>query len=470
MSSEAPSFQSEKTEFKKALKLFDATTLVMGSMIGSGVFVVVSGMMQKSLPAEGIWGVPYPGLMLLVWVVCGIITLMGALTYAEMAGSMPKAGGPYVFLREAFGRFPAFLYGWTLFFAIQTGTIAAVAVIFGRAAVALFSHHAYASVSGEAWPVRFAAIGCLIFLTLWNIFGIRMGAFIQNLFTVLKVAAIVVLIGIGFSKPEVQGQVSFLPHVFSKDLMMGFGAAMVGALWAYDAWFNVMFAGEEVVNAKNILPKSLILGTGLVMILYCLTNAVYVHVLPVSVIQGLHITHKIAGIEAAKAIMGGIGAIFITAAILFSTFGCANGILLSGPRAYYAMAKDGLFFKQVSEIHPIYKTPVISLLVQLLWSVILILLPGQTYGKLFTYVEFATFLFYAMTTVGLFVLRKKYPLMERPFKVPTVIPIIYFILVAAFLVNTLLTQTMDSVYGLAIIGIGALVYFFIRDEKEAPAH
>jgi APA family basic amino acid/polyamine antiporter len=458
MSSQVSSLQSEKTEFKKVLKLFDATTLVMGSMIGSGVFVVISGMMQKSVPSKGIWGVPYPGLMLLVWVVCGIITLMGALTYAELAGSMPKAGGPYVFLREAFGPFPAFLYGWTLFFAIQTGTIAAVAVIFGRAAVALFSHHAFSSISGEAWSTRFVAVGCLIFLTFWNIFGIRMGAFIQNLFTVIKVAAIAVLIGIGFSKPEVLGQTSFMPHFFSKDLVMGFGAAMVGALWAYDAWFNVMFAGEEVVNAKNILPKALILGTVLVMVLYCLTNAVYVHVLPVSVIQGLHASHEITGIEAAKAIMGGIGALFITAAILFSTFGCANGILLSGPRAYYAMAKDGLFFKQVSKIHPVYKTPVISLLVQLVWSVILILLPGETYGKLFTYVEFATFLFYAITTIGLFVLRKKYPDLERPFKVPDIIPVLYFILVVAFLVNTFLTQTMDSVYGLLIIAVGAFVY------------
>lgn len=467
VSAKVQALQSEQTEFKKGLGLFDATTLVVGSMIGSGVFVVASGMLQNPDPAKGVWGVSYPGLMLLVWVICGIITLMGALSYAELAASMPKAGGPYVYLREAFGPFWAFLYGWTLFFAIQTGTIAAVAVIFGRAGYALFSHQSLSSVSGEVWPVRWVGVGCLFFLTIWNIFGIRMGAFVQNLFTVLKVAAIAVLIGLAFRTPAVALGTSMWPQSLNQNLLFGFGAAMVGALWAYDAWFNVMFAGEEVKNAKRTLPISLILGTSIVAVLYCLTNWAYIHVLPVSHIQSLYQVKGIVGIEAARVMLGAAGALFITVAILCSTFGCTNGILLSGPRAYYAMAKDGLFFKSAGNLHPLYKTPVVSLLLQFVWAALLVVLPGQTYDKLFTYVEFTTFLFYAITVIGLFVLRSKYPDLPRPFKVPSLIPIFYFVLVVAFLINTIWTQPKNSGYGLIIIGIGALVYFVLGSGKKA---
>jgi APA family basic amino acid/polyamine antiporter len=456
MSSKIQLLQSEQTEFKKGLGLFDATTLVMGSMIGSGVFVVAAGMLQK---------VPYPNLMLSIWVVCGIITLMGALSYAEMASSMPKAGGPYVYLREAFGSFWAFLYGWTLFFAVQTGTIAAVAVVFGRAGYALFSKQPYGSIGAEAVPVKLLALACLVFLTIWNIFGIRMGAVLQNIFTVLKVGAILILIVAAFFHPSVASGVPSWPTSWgSISLWTAFGAAMVGALWAYDAWFNVMFAGEEVVNAKKTLPQALVLGTFLVMVLYCLCNWVYVHVLPVAQIQNLENVKGIVGIEAAKVMLGASGALFITVAILFSTFGCTNGILLSGPRAYYALAKDGLFFHKIAELHPVYKTPVFALLVQLLWSSLLVF--SGTYDQLFTYVEFATFLFYAITVVGLFVLRKKYPDLPRPFKVPSLIPVIYFIFVVAFLLNTLWTQPRDSFWGLAIIALGGVVYLFIRKAPE----
>jgi len=195
-----------------------------------------------------------------------------------------------------------------------------------------------------------------------------------------------------------------------------------------------------------------------------LCNWVYVHVLPVAQIQNLENVKGIVGIEAAKVMLGASGALFITVAILFSTFGCTNGILLSGPRAYYALAKDGLFFHKIAELHPVYKTPVFALLVQLLWSSLLVF--SGTYDQLFTYVEFATFLFYAITVVGLFVLRKKYPDLPRPFKVPSLIPVIYFIFVVAFLLNTLRTQPRDSFWGLAIIALGGVVYLFIRKAPE----
>lgn len=463
--------QSEQTEFKKGLGLFDATTLVVGSMIGSGVFVVASKMIQAPhMTSKGmVWGVPYPGMMILVWVVCGLITLMGALSYAEMASSMPRAGGPYVYLREAFGSFWAFLYGWTLFFAIQTGTIAAVSVIFGRAGVALFSHQSLGSISGETAAVRILAAGCLAFLTAWNIFGIRMGAVLQNIFTVLKVGAIGALIALAVTKPQVvTGTASWPQEWLSRNLWMGFGAAMISAFWAYDAWFNVMFAGEEVVNAKRTLPLALMLGTGLVTLLYCTANWVYVHVLPVSQLQGLFDVNGIAGVEAAKVMVGAAGAVFITVAILCSTFGCTNGILLSGPRAYYAMAKDGLFLPHAARIHPVYKTPVISLVLQFLWAALLVVLPGQTYDKLLTFVEFAAFLFYAVTIVGLFVLRRKYPDLPRPFTVPSFVPAVYFLLVVLFLINTLVTHPFQSLYGLGLIGSGAIVYLVLPKQGKIP--
>jgi len=459
-STKIESLQSEQTEFKKGLGLFDATTLVAGSMIGSGVFVVASGMMRSPDPAHGIWGVPYPGLMLLVWVICGVITLLGALSHAELAASMPKAGGPYVFLREAFGSFWAFLYGWTLFFAIQTGTIAGVAVAFGRASYALTSHQSFATISGEVWPVRLLAVGCIVLLTIWNIFGIRKGVIIQNFFTVLKVGAIVALIALAFRSPQVDPGTTVWPTTIDWSILVpGFAAAMIGALWAYDAWVNVLFAGEEVKNAKRTLPLALILGTSITAIVYCLCNYVYVRVLPVANIQHLH--GAIVGIEAARVMMGGRGALFITAAIACSTFGCMNGIVLLGPRAFYAMAKDRLFFHQMAKIHPVYQTPAVALAIQMVWSVLLVVLPGQTYDKLFTYVEFSAFLFYGITVVGLFVLRHKYPDLPRPFRVPTLIPVVYFVAVTFFLVYTVKTQPKESLMGLVLVLVGAVVYLFI---------
>lgn len=467
MASHLEALQSEQTEFRKGLRLFDATTMVAGSMIGSGVFVVISGMMQTSDPAKGVWGVPYPGLMLLVWVFCGIVTLMGALSYAELASSMPRAGGPYVYLREAFGSFPAFLYGWTLFFAIQTGTIAAVSVVFGRAGFALWSHQSYGSVGGELWPVRLLAVGCLLFLTLWNILGIRMGAALQDFFTVIKVGLLLFLIVLAVTKPGVAAGVPLWPAHFSRDLIFGFGAAMIGALWAYDAWFGILFVSEEVVDAKRNLPLALLFGTGLVMLLYCMANWSWVHVLSVPQIQHLQEVKGIAGVEAAKVMMGSAGAILVTVLVLCSTFGCANGVLLAGPRAYYAMAKDGLFFSSVSRIYPVYKTPAISLLLQFIWAAVLLVLPGQTYDKIFTYVEFATFLFYAVTIAGLFLLRKKYPSLPRPFRVSSAIPVFYFLIVLFFLLNTIWTHPRESGYGGVMMVLGALSYFFFR-KKGGP--
>jgi len=457
--------QTEQSEFKKGLGLFDSTTLVAGSMIGSGVFVVASGMLQAPDPAKGVWGVPYPALMLLVWIVAGIITLCGALTYAEFASALPKAGGPYVYLRESCGPFWGFLYGWTFFFAIQSGFMAGVSVVFGRAAFALFSHESYGTVSGELWPVRITAIVALLFLTFWNFFGVRMGAIVQNIFTVLKIGAIVFLIGLAFTKTQVASGVPAWPPVFTKDLGVGFGVAMIAALWAYDAWYMVMFAGGEVKDGKRTLPWALVLGTSIVTVVYCLANWSYVHVLPVAQLQHLHDIKGIAGIEAAKVMMGTAGALFVTIAILVSTFGCLNGIILTGSRAFYAMAKDRLFLKSAGNLHPVYKTPVVALIAQLIWSVLLIALPGQTYDKIFTYVEFSSFLFYAITVIGLFNLRAKHPGLAS-FKVPTVIPIVYFILVAAFLVNTVRTQPRESGYGLILIAIGALVYLFVGTGKK----
>ncbi len=454
------------TPWVKGLGLFDATTLVMGSMIGSGVFIVAADIARQ---------VNSPGLLMLVWLVTAILTLIAALSYGELAAAMPHAGGQYVYLREAFGPLAGFLYGWTLFTVIQTGTIAAVAVAFAK-----FLGVFVPAVSAQNWLVRLGPAGlntqmlvaiCVtVFLTWLNTRGLRTGAIVQNVFTVAKVGALATLIGLGIflgRHPEAL-EANFTDFWRGTDLgwtsIRLVGVAMVGALFSSDAWNNVTFTAGEVRNPRRNLPLSLALGVGIVSILYLLTNFIYLLALPLDAIQNAP-EDRVATAVIAQ-ILGPVATQVMAVAVMVSTFGCLNGIILAGARVYYAMAEDGLFFQAVRRVDPVHHTPTVSLWVQCLWACVLTL-TGR-YSDLLDYVIFAVLLFYVLTIVGLFVLRRTRPEMERPYRAwgyPW-LPALY--IVAGGLIEVLLLIYKPSYTwpGLIVVLLGIPVYFAWRRQKN----
>jgi APA family basic amino acid/polyamine antiporter len=460
----------DKEGLIRSLTLFSATAIVVGSMIGSGIFIapsIMAGYVQSA------------GVVTLLWVVGGIFTLFGALSYGELAASIPKSGGQYVFLKEAYSPLWGFLYGWTLFLVIQTGFIAAVAVAFAKYLgvfipglsenVILFKiplgAHAFTFNSAQA-----VGIVSIIVLVIINCFGIKLGAAVQNIFTFLKVIAIVLLVLLGFAI----GKGSFshfvpllkpvLPATLNISLFAALAVALSKALFAYDAWNSVTFTAEEVKNPHRNLPLSLGLGTILVTLLYTSATAVYFYLVPAG--QAASVPDNRIAAVAAQVIFGGIGLYFISAAILVSTFGCNNGLILSGPRVYYAMAKDRIFFKGLAAIHPKYKTPVNAIVFQGAWACILTL--TGTFSDLLTYSAFASVLFNVMTVIGIYILRKKQPELPRPYKAfgYPVVPAIYILIAVAFVIFILQGDLLNSLKGLVLIVIGIPVYFWFQSRKR----
>jgi basic amino acid/polyamine antiporter, APA family len=461
--------ETTPTELYKGLALFDATTIVMGSMIGSGIFIVAAEIGRE---------VGSPGLLLLTWVVSGLMTVLAALTYGELAAMMPRAGGQYVYLREAFGPLWGFLYGWTLFLVIQTGTIAAVAVAFGKflgvffpwisagnilanlGTVTVASHHTALTVSSQ----QLVAIVCLSFLAVINIFGLRTGAWVQNVFTALKVGALLGVIGIGFWWGDTRGVARFQSfwqgaHADLATLTI-VSVALVGPLFSSDAWNNVTFTGAEVTHPKRNLPLALFVGTLTICALYLACNWSYLRILPFEGVQ--HAAEDRVATAAMRVVLGAQGASLMAAAIVISTFGCINGLTLAGARVYYAMAKDGLFLSSVGRVNLKYHTPAVSLMVQAAWAALLTL--SGTYNELLEYVVFAVVLFYILTIAGLFWLRHTRPEAPRPYRAwgYPVVPAIY-ILFATFVEWALLThKTFRSIAGLCLVGLGIPVYYLWR--------
>ena len=443
----------------QSLGLLDSTTLVMGSMIGSGVFIVAADIGRQ---------VQSPGLFLMTWVVTALMTLVAALSYGELAAAMPHAGGQYVYLREAFGPLSGFLYGWTFFTVIQTGTIAAVAVAFAK-----FLGVFVPAVSAQSWLFRLGAVGVntqqavaialIVFLTWVNTNGVRTGSIIQNVFTIAKVGALAALIILGV----VAGR---NPHAIQNnfgDFWQGasfgwtsvrlVGVAMVGALFSSDAWNSVTFTAGEVKNPKRNLPLSLALGVLAVSLLYIGCNLVYLMALPLKDIQ--HAAEDRVATTVMAQILGPVATQLMAIAVMVSTFGCNNGLILSGARVYYAMAADGLFFKSVQKLDPKTHAPVRSLWVQCLWACGLTL-TGR-YGDLLDYVIFAVLLFYVLTIIGLFVLRRTRPTMERPYRA-----IGYPVLPALYIAAGVLIEGLLLVYkpnytwpGLILVVLGVPVYW-----------
>jgi APA family basic amino acid/polyamine antiporter len=475
-------------EFVKAMTLTDATMLVAGSMIGSGIFIVAADISRT---------VGSPFWLLMAWVVAGVVTVLGALAYGELAAMYPRAGGQYVFLRESMGPLMGFLYGWTLFVVIQTGTIAAVAVAFGRFLGVLwpeitpdrFSWFPQFDVSTPGGavqlglsPQRLIALVTIWILTWINLRGVKEGKIVQTTLTVVKTGALAALILLGLTigrNPEAVtanfGPGNFNTVAFSTVFMIAFGSALVGSLFSSDAWNNVTFAAAEVHEPRRNLPRALLYGTGLVSLLYILANVAYLNVLP---LQGTadaptvfgrgiaNATQDRVGSAVAESIFGPVGATIMAIAILISTFGCNNGLILAGARVYYAMAKDKLFFARAGNLNR-NSVPAAALIAQSIW-ISLLCLTG-TYGQLLDYVIFAALIFYALTTVGLFRLRKLRPDAERPYRAVgyPILPALYIFLATAIAVILLIADKTraQAFSGLGIVLLGVPVYFLWRRAK-----
>ena len=475
--------------------------LVMGSMIGSGIFIVSAEIARE---------VDSPALLIAAWAVAGFMTIVAALSYGELAAMMPRAGGQYVYLREALGPLWGFLYGWTLFLVIQTGTIAAVGVAFGK-----FLGVFFPTISSSNWilhiwkvpPIRLGpmvlgnmdvgvntqnvvAMLLVVLLSIINIFGVKTGALIQNVFTAAKVSALMglALFGLAMGRNVHALAANFSGHFWRNAglgaqhavqvgvggpvLMVGtltiLAVAQVGSLFSADAWNNVTFTAGEVKNPSRNLPLSLALGTGVVIALYIACNFIYLLTLPLNGTAGAatilrrgiqYAAEDRVGTAVMTQMFGSVGGLMMAAAILISAFGCNNGLILSGARVYYAMAKDGLFFKSVARLHPTYKTPAVSLMVQMVWACILCV--SGSYGQLLDYIIFAVLVFYILTIVGLFVLRRTHPDAERPYRAVgyPVLPAVY-ILMALFIDVVLLRYKPQFTWpGLIVVLLGIPVYY-----------
>ncbi|MBK9525544.1 MAG: amino acid permease [Bacteroidetes bacterium] len=448
------------TTEKKSLSLFDSTAIIIGSMIGSGIFIVSAEIARQ---------VETPGMLLLAWAVTAVITIFGALSYGELAAAMPKAGGQYIYLKEAYGPMYGFLYGWTLFSVIQTGTIAAVGVAFAK-----FTGVFLPVISGDNYILHISsfhistqqllAISIIILLTLYNFMDVKAGAFLQNIFTVSKVIALLLLVilGLYFGMQGAGNWSNFspaFPDIITLSTIGIFGAAMTGSLFSADAWNNITYTAGEVHNPKRNLPLSLFIGTGTVMVLYLLANIAYIYVLPIEKIQ--HAENDRVATLMMETVLGTNGKFFMAIMIMVSTFGCLNGLILTAARVYYAMAKDGLFLPKAAKLNK-NNVPANSLIMQCIWSCLLCF--SGTYGDLLNYIMFAVMLFYVLTITGLFILRKKRPDMERPYKAfgYPVIPALYILMAAMVAINMLIYQTSSSLYGLIIILIGIPIYFVFK--------
>ena len=493
--------------------MVDSTMLVAGSMIGSGIFIV-SAEIARLVGSSG-W-------LLVVWAVTGVLTIIAALTYGELAAMMPRAGGQYVYLREAYGPLWGFLYGWTLFLIIQTGTIAAVSVAFAR-----FLGVLTPVISPTNWIVspitlsrnyavslsmqQLVAILVIVFLTIVNTRGLQLGKLIQNVFTSAKTLSLLALIVLGvfigrntdalaanFTNlwtpgvvSPIKSDLSFVPSVSATGdalgMLIAVCVAQVGSLFSSDAWNNVTFTAGEVRDPRRSLPLSLALGTGLVIGLYLLANVAYLCVLPLEKIQ--HAADDRVGTAAMAVMFGAVGGAIMAVAIMISTFGCCNGLILAGARVYYAMAQDGLFFKSTGRLNTRH-VPAMALVLQGVWTALLVLprtrlrdpitnAPvrdsagveqyGNLYGMLLDYVVFAVLIFYVLTIAGVFVLRRTRPQAERPYRAfgYPLLPAFYIVAATVILLVLAVYRTQTSWPGLLLVLAGVPIYFLWRKSRPA---
>ncbi|WP_421938679.1 APC family permease [Pedobacter sp.] len=469
----------EKGPLKKKLGLFDAAMLVMGSMIGSGIFIVSADIMRNL--GSGYW-------LIVVWIITGVMTVAAAISYGELSSMFPKAGGQYTYLKEIFGKMMGFLYGWGLFTVIQTGTIAAVAVAFGKFTAYLIpalndAAPIFQNGSYKITWIQILAIGVILLLTFINTKGVEGGKWLQNIFTGSKIVALIGLIILGFIlvkgtfwaenmsfgwdafnnlKTDASGNFTKAgwQSISGMTIMGGIAAAMVGSVFSSVAWENVTFVSGEIENPKKNVVRAMVLGTSAVMVLYLLVNFIYLNTLNRDGIA-FALNDRVA-VAASELIFGsGIGTIIMAVLVMISTFGCVNGIVLAGARVFQTMAKDGMFFKAALDNNK-NGVPAKSLWMQGIWASVLCL-SGQ-YGNLLDMISFVIVLFYMITVFGVIYLRFTKPGLERPYKtwLYPVTPIVYLLIGAAFCILLLIYKQQYTWPGLIIVLIGVPVYFFIN--------
>ena len=469
----------ENPLIQKKINLFDGVSLVSGAMIGSGIFIVSADIARN---------VGSPGWLLVVWIISGLLTLIGAVCYGELASMMPQVGGQYVYLRESYHPIIGFLFGWTTFLVIQCGSIAAIGIAFAKFSGVLFpwisdTNILFSIGSLEITGTIAVAILMIAFLTWLNTKGIVLGKTVQNIFSSTKVLALVGFIIVGMVMVKGMGPLEINRELFwgagkisteggllplgGTALITAIGISLVGALFSADAWYDVTFLSGEVINPRKNVPLSLLIGTLIVSVLYIAVNWVYIRVLPLAgspegadaISRGIQFA---ANDRVATSVMevavGNSAAAIMAVLIMISTFGCNHGLILSGPRVYYAMAKDGLFFKRVGQINK-SGVPGFAIALQGVWSIILCL--SGTYGNLLDYVIFAVLLFFTLTILAIFILRKKKPDIDRPYKAfgYPVVPALYILATTVIMVILLVYKPNYTFPGLVIVLLGIPVYF-----------
>jgi APA family basic amino acid/polyamine antiporter len=451
------SARQRSPQLVRGLGAWDGTLLTIGAMVGTGIFIT-AGDIAKSLP--------HPGLILLVWLAGGLLTLAGAVTYAELGVLFPRAGGMYHFLKEAYGPLPGFLFGWASFLVIMSGGIAAIAVGFGEylgSFLPWFStQHVLVAVPLGSWTWtlsggQVAATAAILLLTAVNYVGLREGASVQSLMTVLKVGAVVGFAALGLlvvprAQPMLQAP---LP---SGGIVAAFGVGLIAALWSYDGWYGLVLSAGEVRQPERNLPRGLVWGTVTVLAMYLLLNVVYIRALPVEIMA----TTPRIGETAAAALFGAVGARLVSLVVVVSTFGCLAATILYAARIYLPMAQDGLFFRALAEVHPRYRTPGRCLLAQGGWSVILAV--SGTFSQLYTYAMVAVTLFHVATGAAVFVLRRRRPDLARPYRAwgYPVVPGLFILACGLLVVNTLSERPLESLWGLGLVALGLPAYAYWR--------
>jgi APA family basic amino acid/polyamine antiporter len=433
--------ENSSPDLRRELTLLDSTMINVGTMIASAIFIV---------PSTIALHVQSSGLSIFVWIAAGMVSLLGALAIAELGAALPHAGGQFVYLREAYGPIWGFLYGWAAFAVINSASIAAIAVGFAT----------YLGFFVQLSPneIKAVAIGSIIFLTIVNCFGLKLSAWTQNVFTLLKIGALLALVVTSFvlRGGSLTNFSPVLPDQSFASLIGPFGLAMVAALWAYDGWIEITYVAGEVKNPQRNLPLSIIFSTLIVIVIYVFVNLAYHYALPLAKIA----QSPLVGSDAATVLIGPAGAALVVLGILISTMGSNHAIVLTAPRIYYAMAKERLFFSWVAQVHPKFHSPVLSLISQGIWSC-LITLTG-TYDQLLTYVVFASFVFYAMSCGAVIILRQKSTSMARPYKTwgYPLTPVVFILFSLGLVINTIVEKPREAAIGAGIILLGLPAYFY----------
>jgi APA family basic amino acid/polyamine antiporter len=448
------------TSLRRTLGLADLVLIVVGTVIGSGIFRVPSAVLQQTGGSVG--------LALLVWLGAGILSLLGALTYAELGAAKPDAGGLYVYIRDALGPLPAFLYGWTMFFVIASGSCATLAVAFNDYLGAFVT---LPPIAGKA-----VAIGMIAVVMIINVRGTRQGANVQGVSTLIKVLAIFVMsagllaIGRGLSggggAAGAEGAAApFWPAVWSPSLFSGLGLAMIAVLWAYEGWQYVTFSAGETKDPQRVFPRGIVVGTAVVIAIYLIANVGYVAAIGA---EGVMRSDRVAA-DAVSALFGGAAGKLIAAIILVSMFSAANGLTLTAPRLYYSMARDGVFFAKLAEVDRRFDTPALAIVASSVWAMVLVALPGSSFVQLLTYVVFISWIFFALAALAIFVYRRRDPALARPFRTPgyPVTPILFVLSAAAIVLNTVLTQPKNVLFAIVLMALGVPAYYVWRSRARA---